>query len=68
MEFKAELANPLISSRLNIENGSPVYKIIRLRSVEGKPYVIEKTYMPCFCWMNLYSIPLSTSIWRYNYS
>lgn len=35
-----------VASQLAIDTNNPVYDIIRLRYVEGEPYVLEKTHMP----------------------
>jgi len=46
VEFSVEFPNEVVANYLAIESTDPVYKIIRVRYVEGEPYVIEKTYMP----------------------
>lgn len=65
IEFKVELADALVSSRLNIKQESPVYNIIRLRVVENEPYVIEQTYMPTSIIANLDETILHGSIYQY---
>ena len=43
----------------------PVYKIIRLRILEGKPFILEHTYMPVHLVPNLKRSHLETSIYQY---
>lgn len=46
IEFSVQFPSKEIVNLLAIETTSPIYKIIRVRFVDGEPYVIEKTYMP----------------------
>ncbi len=39
-------ANPKVAARLNLEPGTPVIEIDRLRSVEAEPIVLVTTYLP----------------------
>ena len=48
LEFKLEFANEEIANNLNINVDDPIYNIFRLRLVNNKPYVLERTYMPRF--------------------
>lgn len=45
ISFKVEFAGDEIAKKLDIKNSDPIYEIIRLRLINNKPYVIEKTYM-----------------------
>ncbi|MFB5763642.1 GntR family transcriptional regulator [Paenibacillus medicaginis] len=44
--FDVQFPTEEAASHLFIDPKSPVYHMIRLRIVEGEPYVMEKTYMP----------------------
>lgn len=44
--FDVQFPSEEVASQLFIDSKSPVYHMIRLRIVEGEPYVMEKTYMP----------------------
>ncbi|MFM9278136.1 GntR family transcriptional regulator [Paenibacillus jiagnxiensis] len=44
--FDVQFPSEEVASQLFIDPKSPVYHMIRLRIVEGEPYVMEKTYMP----------------------
>lgn len=46
LEFKLEFASEKIANKLNINVDDPIYNIFRLRLVNNKPYVLERTYMP----------------------
>lgn len=47
IEFTVEFPDVEIAERLQVEQSAPVYKIIRLRLLDGKPYALEHTYMAC---------------------
>lgn len=47
IEFSVEFPKEEIAERLQVEVTTPIYKIIRLRLIDDKPYVLEHTYMPC---------------------
>lgn len=44
--FEVQFPSEEVAAHLTIELKTPVYYIVRLRKVDGEPYVIEKTYMP----------------------
>lgn len=46
LQFEVKFPTEEIASHLSIDLDTPIYDIIRLRTVEGEPYVIEHTYMP----------------------
>ncbi|NWN95592.1 MAG: GntR family transcriptional regulator [Bacillus sp. (in: Bacteria)] len=54
-----------IASRLSITMQTPVYHIIRLRIVEGEPYVLEETYMPSELIRGITDEVLQSSIYNY---
>lgn len=45
IHFKLEFANEFLAEKLQVALQSPVYNIYRLRIIDGKPYVLEQTYM-----------------------
>ncbi|EOR28173.1 GntR family transcriptional regulator [Clostridium sartagoforme AAU1] len=45
IEFKLIFADYNISTKLNINENSPIYEIIRLRLINNEPVVIENTYL-----------------------
>lgn len=45
LEFKLEFASKKVAQALEIKQNDPVYKIHRLRSINGRPHVLELTYM-----------------------
>lgn len=47
IEFMVEFPNAEMAERLQVEESTPVYKIIRLRLLDGEPYALEHTYMAC---------------------
>ncbi|PLT28810.1 GntR family transcriptional regulator [Peribacillus deserti] len=46
IKFEVHFPSEEVAAHLAIDNKTPVYFIIRLRMVDGEPYVLEKTYMP----------------------
>lgn len=44
--FDVQFPSEEVAAHLFIDANSPVYHVVRLRIVEGEPYVIERTYMP----------------------
>lgn len=45
LEFQLLFANEEIAEILNIKPNDPIYHILRLRLIDNKPYVLERTYM-----------------------
>lgn len=45
LEFQLEFASKKIAEHLNINENDPIYNILRLRLMNNKPYVLERTYM-----------------------
>ncbi|ARP42870.1 putative HTH-type transcriptional regulator YidP [Geobacillus thermodenitrificans] len=54
-----------VASHLCIDANTPVYHLIRLRKVDGEPYVIERTYMPVHLISGLNETVLHGSIYHY---
>ncbi|WP_264989570.1 GntR family transcriptional regulator [Lysinibacillus piscis] len=46
IQFHVKFPTKVIQEHLAIESNSPIYDIIRVRYVDGSPYVIEHTFMP----------------------
>lgn len=46
ISFNVEFPDEKIREALQLKKNDPVYNIVRLRLVDGKPYVIEHTYFP----------------------
>lgn len=46
IKFEVQFPKEDVAVHLAIDEKTPVYNIIRLRLVDGEPYVLEKTYMP----------------------
>ncbi len=65
IEFKVEFPSEEIMEHLMLKKNQPVYNIIRLRIVNGKPYVLEHTYMPTDLAVGLTEEILEHSIYRY---
>ena len=54
-----------IAEKLQIDEGDFVYHIIRNRSVDGKPYCVEITYIPLYRLVNLKADVLKDSLYKY---
>ena len=65
VQFTVEFPEAEIAERLQVEVTAPVYKIIRLRLLDEKPYVLEHTYMPCELVPGLDETILLQSIYAY---
>lgn len=63
--FEVTFPTEKIQERLTIPKEQPVYQIIRLRILEGHPFVLEHTYMPCDLVPGLTSDILNGSIYTY---
>lgn len=63
--FEVIPSDEIISKKLQIEEGSFVYHIIRLRKIDDKPYSLEITYMPISVIPNLKLTHLQHSIYQY---
>lgn len=65
IKFDVVFPDELVQEKLLINEHDPVYKIIRLRLVDEKPYVLEHTYMPTNYVPNLTPEILTKSIYDY---
>lgn len=65
IDFQVTFPDLVIQEKLMITEDQPVYKIIRLRILENKPFIIEHTYMPVHLVPNLNRRHLETSIYHY---
>lgn len=63
--FEVEFPSKEVQERLLIKAEQPVYKIIRLRILEDKPYVLEHTFMPVDLAPGLTKDILLQSIYEY---
>lgn len=65
LAFDVIQADEIVQDKLNLKPGSFVYNIHRVRYVDGKPIVIEKTAMPIERVPGLEKKHLETSIYHY---
>lgn len=65
IQFNVEFPSEEIMEHLMIKKNQPVYSLIRLRIVDGKPYVLEHTYMPTDLATGLTEEIMEHSIYRY---
>lgn len=63
--FEVEFPNAHVQERLSIKQEQPVYKIIRLRILEKKPFILEHIFMPCDLVPGLTATILTQSIYSY---
>ena len=65
LDFKIINADKTIADNLKIEKDDFVYFIHRVRLVDGKATVIEKTYMPLYLFPSIKKIDVEGSIYSY---
>ncbi|SES71153.1 GntR family transcriptional regulator [Enterococcus malodoratus] len=65
IEFNVEFPDAAIQEKLHISEEEPVYKIIRLRILDDKPFILEHTYMPIQAVPNLKKEIIESSIYQY---
>lgn len=65
IEFNVEFPSEEMMKHLMIKKNQPVYNLTRLRLVNGKPYVLEHTYMPTDLAIGLTEEILKQSIYQY---
>lgn len=65
ISFEVCFPSEALQKYLTITATQPVYKIIRLRILEGQPYIIEHTYMPVDLVSGLTEEILKNSIYTY---
>lgn len=65
ISFSVEFPEEEIRETLMLDKHDPVYKIIRLRIVDGEPYIIEHTFLNANLIPGLSEEALTTSIYQY---
>lgn len=65
LNFSVDIASEEVSESLNIESGSFVYNIHRVRFLEGLPLAMEQTYMPIDVIPGLKLENVNASIYEY---
>lgn len=65
IRFAVAFPSQEVAERLQMDTNSPVYEIIRLRLLDGKPYVLEHTFMPCELVPSLSEEVLLSSVYHY---
>ncbi|WP_042463452.1 GntR family transcriptional regulator [Neobacillus dielmonensis] len=65
ISFDIQFPSEEVAAHLAIDMKSPVYYLIRLRIVDGEPYVMEKTYMPALLIPGIDDEVLNGSIYQY---
>lgn len=63
--FTKEIPDTFLAEKLGIDKETLVYKIIRMRKIEGVPSIIEYTWMPTNVITGLTIKELETSIYKY---
>lgn len=63
--FQVCFPSSLVQEKLKIGEHQPVYEIIRVRNVNGEPYVLEHTFMPTDLVPNLTKKIVEESIYSY---
>lgn len=58
--------SPFIAEKLNIEPGSKVFHLIRLRYLEDKPYSITENFIPLHLYPDIHNVEFEHgSLWNY---
>lgn len=65
ISFKIEFPSEEIQEKLSIGKTDPIYKLIRLRIVDGKPYIIEHTIMNAQLIPGVDDEVLANSVYQY---
>lgn len=65
IRFDVQFPSVEVAAHLAIDMKTPVYYLIRLRLVDGEPYVMEKTYMPTPLIPGINDETLNGSIYSY---
>lgn len=65
IQFDVTFPNEALQQKLQISGTQPIYDIHRLRIVDGKPFVLERTYMPVDLVPSLTKNILEGSIYQY---
>lgn len=65
IKFSIDFPTADIQAKLGIEANEPVYNILRLRQLDGNPFILEHTYMPIKLVPDLSNEILEKSIYDY---
>lgn len=65
ISFKIDFPSEIVQEKLNIGKTDPIYKIIRLRIVDKKPYIIEHTIMNAQLIPGIDDEVLANSVYQY---
>lgn len=65
ISFNVEFPDQTVQERLMLSDTQPVYNILRLRLVDGDPFVLEHTYMPVDLVPGLSTAHIESSIYNY---
>jgi len=65
IKFEVQFPTEEVAMHLAIDEKTPVYYLIRLRLVDGEPYVMEKTYMPTTLIPGIKDEVLYGSVYKY---
>ncbi|WP_409293775.1 GntR family transcriptional regulator [Peribacillus sp. SCS-26] len=65
IRFEVQFPSEEVAAHLAVDITTPVYYLIRLRLVDGEPYVLEKTYMPTTLIPGINDEILHSSIYDY---
>lgn len=65
ISFKLDFPNEQVQEKLMLDKHDPIYKIIRLRVVDGAPYILEHTIMNATLIPGINEEILSRSIYKY---
>jgi GntR family transcriptional regulator len=65
IRFEVQFPTEEVAVHLAIDEKTPVYYLIRLRLVDGEPYVMEKTYMPTTLIPGIKEDILQGSVYKY---
>lgn len=63
--FNLDFPSKMVQQNLNIDEEEPVYHIVRLRLLDGEPFILENTYMPVNLIPGLTQSVLEGSIYSY---
>lgn len=65
IHFQLEQAQPVIAKHLKIEVGTLIYSIIRIRTIDDEPEILEQSYMPLSLFPDLSVKVMQTSKYHY---
>lgn len=65
IHFQLESAQPIIAEHLNIEVDTPIFSILRIKTIDEEPEILEQTYMPLALFPDLNVEVMQSSKYRY---